>query len=58
MHKYDPCIYCGVAHDDVERGPCPGNKSQKEIKNMFDKMNDYDMLPKGEQKEIEPENIC
>ncbi len=25
-HKGDPCIYCGVPHDDVEPGPCPGRK--------------------------------
>jgi hypothetical protein len=22
-HKGDPCIYCGVAHDDVSVGDCP-----------------------------------
>ena len=23
-HKCDPCIYCGVPHDDVPAGPCKG----------------------------------
>ncbi len=22
-HQEDPCKFCGVAHDDVEVGPCP-----------------------------------
>ena len=24
LHKGDPCIYCGAAHDDAKPGPCPG----------------------------------
>ena len=24
-HYGDPCIHCGVAHDDVPPGPCMGN---------------------------------
>lgn len=23
-HKGDPCIFCGIAHDDVPLGPCHG----------------------------------
>ena len=22
-HKGEPCIYCGIPHDEVARGPCP-----------------------------------
>jgi hypothetical protein len=25
-HKGDPCIYCGIAHDDVPPGPCAGTR--------------------------------
>src|SRR3546814_889522 len=24
-HFGDPCIFCGVGHDDIEPGPCPAN---------------------------------
>lgn len=27
MHFGDPCIHCGVAHDDVPSGPCCGDSS-------------------------------
>jgi len=27
-HIGDPCIFCGVAHDDVEIGPCPARQSR------------------------------
>lgn len=27
LHQGDPCGGCGVQHDDIAIGPCPGNKS-------------------------------
>ena len=27
-HFGDPCIHCGIAHDDVPRGDCQGNASK------------------------------
>ena len=30
-HKGDPCIYCGIPHDDLEPGACPGKK-EAEVK--------------------------
>jgi len=27
-HVGDPCIFCGVGHDDVESGPCPARQSE------------------------------
>lgn len=29
MHHFgDPCIHCGIAHDDVPAGPCQGNAAK------------------------------
>lgn len=28
LHKGDPCVYCGVAHDEVGPGPCPGRPKE------------------------------
>lgn len=27
-HYGDPCVHCGVAHDDVPPGPCQGDRSK------------------------------
>ena len=27
-HYGDPCVHCGIAHDDVPPGPCQGDKSK------------------------------
>ena len=27
-HVGDPCIFCGVAHDDIVVGPCNGRQSE------------------------------
>lgn len=29
LHKGDPCVYCGVPHNDVASGPCPGSKGER-----------------------------
>jgi hypothetical protein len=28
-HFGDPCIYCGIPHDDVPPGPCRGDRTKK-----------------------------
>ncbi len=30
-HSGDPCIYCGVGHDEVEKGECPGPTEAEEL---------------------------
>lgn len=30
-HFGDPCIHCGVGHDDAKVGPCKGNRSKAKI---------------------------
>jgi hypothetical protein len=27
-HFGDPCVHCGIAHDDVPSGPCEGDSSK------------------------------
>ena len=32
LHEGDPCIYCGMEHDDVGAGPCSGKENKfKEV---------------------------
>jgi len=31
FHKSDPCIYCGIPHDEVPVGPCLGSQSPPEV---------------------------
>ncbi|KKN22471.1 hypothetical protein LCGC14_0914800 [marine sediment metagenome] len=30
-HLWDPCIYCGAGHDDVDLGECPGPTSAEKL---------------------------
>lgn len=30
-HRGDPCIFCGVAHDDVAVGECPGTNVKAQL---------------------------
>lgn len=30
-HFGDPCIHCGIAHDDVPVGPCQGDQAKAKI---------------------------
>ena len=34
-HKGDPCIYCGIAHDDVQSGPCAGTRDELRAERDF-----------------------
>lgn len=32
MHHYgDPCVHCGIPHDDVPVGPCAGGSTERQL---------------------------
>lgn len=39
-HKGYPCIYCGVPHDDVPRGPCRAKATLTRIMERLEKEKD------------------
>jgi hypothetical protein len=46
-HYGDPCIHCGIGHDDVPPGPCQGDKAKavpiawRELSIRWDKVAHY-----------------